>query len=228
MAFARQSGLELLQRTWLQGLAARTAFHVRLRLCSPLQPIPAGKKEGLPLHSQTVQAVAKSLQPPRQCRQVKLNGAGQGAKRSLGWIPSSRARSVSQRPGVSRRQAAGSVGQYGLSKYRLVGFDQRRRARALVLNVTLKVQRHPDSHCGDRQGRRTGSESAPCATSDACCSSLNSIIETRREDAPGAAGGRRPNACAHSARKPRTVARISITSTPQALVRKYDAIFVGH
>ncbi len=42
--FARQSGLELLQRTRLQGLAARTPFHVRLRLCSPLQPIPAGQR----------------------------------------------------------------------------------------------------------------------------------------------------------------------------------------
>ncbi len=103
-------------------------------------------KEGLSLHSQTVQAVSEEYCTRRkQCKKAKLRWrVSHGSRRSLGWIPV-KASALSYRNGQVHYQgkALSLWDSYGLSHYQLRSgsFNEDARGR-WYLNVTVDVK-HP-------------------------------------------------------------------------------------
>jgi IS605 OrfB family transposase len=104
-------------------------------------------KEGLTLHSQTVQAVSQEFVTRRkQFKKIKLAWRkSAGSRRSLGWIPV-KASALGYRDGQVRYQgqAISIWDSYGLSKYELGSgsFSEDSRGR-WYLNTTIKVKRAP-------------------------------------------------------------------------------------
>jgi putative transposase len=104
-------------------------------------------KEGLSLHSQTVQAINEEFVTRRkQFRKIKLAWRkSAGSRRSLGWIPV-KASALGYRNGQVRYQgqAISIWDSYGLSKYELGSgsFSEDSRGR-WYLNTTIKVKRAP-------------------------------------------------------------------------------------
>ena len=116
------------------------------RFCSniELDRYTAGAtKEGLSLHSQTVQAISKELVTRRrQFKKAKLRWrVSGGARRSLGWIPF-KASAIRYRGGQVwyGGRALSLWDSYGLSQYELGSgsFSEDSRGR-WYLNVTVKV-----------------------------------------------------------------------------------------
>ena len=101
-------------------------------------------KEGLSLHSQTVESVTDEyVTRRRQFKKSKLRWrASQGSKRSLGWIPT-KARCLQYRNGQVHYQgkALGLWDSYGLADYDLGqgSFSEDARGR-WYLNVTVKTK----------------------------------------------------------------------------------------
>ena len=202
-----------------------------------MQPFAAytrgATKEGLPLHSQTVQAVAEEFATRRrQCRQVKLRWrVSKGAKRSLGWIPF-KSSAIQYRNGqvFLAGKPLGLWDSYGLSKYRLgtgsISEDARGR---WYLNVTLKVQKPPGPATAaigkavalDLNLRRA-------ATSDAVLLEFEQHHRRLEEKIARAQRAKKPERvralCAKAANRRKDQHHKHST----ALVRQYDAIFVGH
>lgn len=102
-------------------------------------------KEGIPLHSQTIQAISEEYATRRkQFKKVKLRWRiSRGSKRSLGWIPF-KASALTYRNGqlwLSGINTPLSLwDSYGLSKYKLgagnIAEDSRGR---WYINITVKV-----------------------------------------------------------------------------------------
>ena len=101
-------------------------------------------KEGLSLHSQTVQAVAQEyIQRRRQFKKVRLSWRKSGgAHRNLGWIPF-KASAIDYRNGQIRygQQFLSLWDSYGLSTYELgtgtISEDSRSR---WYINITVKIE----------------------------------------------------------------------------------------
>ena len=115
-----------------------------------LHPYLSGAtKEGLPLHSQTMQGISDEYVTRRkQFKKVKLRWrVSQGAKRSLGWVPF-KAKAVSFKHGqlYFNGQYFKVWDSYGLSKYQIGAgsFSEDARGR-WYLNVTVEVKKQPRS-----------------------------------------------------------------------------------
>ncbi|MBC8737161.1 IS200/IS605 family element transposase accessory protein TnpB [Paraburkholderia sp. UCT31] len=111
-------------------------------------------KEGLPLHSQTVQAVSQELVARRiQHKKVKLRWrVSKGSRRSLGWIPF-KASALRYRNGqvfLSGFDKPLSLWEsYDLSKYELGSGNISEDARGRwYLNVTVKLKKTPKASLG--------------------------------------------------------------------------------
>lgn len=115
-------------------------------------------KEGLNLHSTTVQAISKELVTRRrQFKKVKLGWrVSGGARRSLGWIPF-KASALRYRNGQvlfsTLDQPLSLWDSYGLAGYKLGAgnFSEDARGR-WYLNVTVKVDKRPRSEAKSAVG----------------------------------------------------------------------------
>jgi putative transposase len=115
-------------------------------------------KEGLPLHSQTVQAISAELVTRRkQFRKVKLRWRiSNGSKRSLGWIPF-KASALRYRNGQlflsGIEQPLSLWDSYGLSNYQLGAGNISEDARGRwYINLTVKVGKPPKTIGKDAVG----------------------------------------------------------------------------
>ena len=102
--------------------------------------------EGVPLHSQTVQAIAEEFATKRkQFKKTRLNwrvSSRKSPKRSLGWVPF-KASAIRYRNGQVHFSGLGALSlwdSYGLASYNLGAgsFSEDARGR-WYLNVTVKV-----------------------------------------------------------------------------------------
>jgi putative transposase len=188
-------------------------------------------KEGLPLHSQTVQAITQELVTRRkQFRKVRLRWrVSSGSRRSLGWIPF-KASAIRYRNGQVHfmGRALSLWDSFGLRQYELGTGNLCEDARGRwYLNVTVKVPRPAPGTAGRAVGIDLGLQDF-CATSD------GQKIEAHRfyRDLEPAL------AVAQRARKKQRVkalhARVAnrrkdaLHQFSTTLVREYGAIFVGN
>ena len=102
-------------------------------------------KEGIPLHSQTIQAISEEYATRRkQFKKIKLRWrVSRGAKRSLGWIPF-KASALTYRNGQlwlsGIEQPLSLWDSYGLSQYKLGAGTIAEDARGRwYINITVKV-----------------------------------------------------------------------------------------
>lgn len=120
------------------------------RFCSAfdLHPYMAGAgKEGLDLHSQTIQAIAEEYVTRRkQFKKARLNWrVSRGSRKSLGWIPF-KASAISYKNGqiYLAGKALSLWDSYGLGDYDLGAGNISQDARGRwYLNVTVKAKRWP-------------------------------------------------------------------------------------
>jgi putative transposase len=190
-------------------------------------------KEGLPLHSQTVQAVAEEFATRRrQFRKVKLRWrVSKGAKRSLGWIPF-KSSAIQYRNGqvFLAGKPLGLWDTYGLSNYRLGSGSLSEDARGRwYLNVTVKVQkqaRPATAALGKTVALDLNLHSV--ATSDADLLEFEQHHRILEEKIVRAQRAKKPKLvralCAKAANRRKDQHHKHST----ALVRRYDAIFVGN
>ena len=189
-------------------------------------------KEGLPLHSQTVQAVAEELATRRrQFRKVKLRWrVSKGAKRSLGWIPF-KSSAIQYRNGqvFLAGKPLGLWDSYGLSKYRLgtgsISEDARGR---WYLNVTVKVQKQlkpAAAAIGKAVALDLNLRSA--ATSDGLLLELEQHYRILEEKIARAQRANKPKLVRALSAKAANSRKDQHHKHSTALVRKYDTIFVG-
>lgn len=106
-------------------------------------------KEGLSLHSQTVQAINEEFVTRRiQFRKLRLSWRkSDGARRSLGWIPIKKS-AIAYRSGQIRYQgtAIGVWDSYGLANYELGTGSFSEDARGhWYFNTTVKVKKKPNT-----------------------------------------------------------------------------------
>jgi len=108
-------------------------------------------KEGIPLHSQTIQGVAEEYATRRkQFKKINLRWrVSRGSRRSLGWIPF-KASALRYRNGqlwLSGLDKPLSLwDSYGLSKYQLGAGSISEDARGRwYINITIKVPKAPKS-----------------------------------------------------------------------------------
>jgi IS605 OrfB family transposase len=120
------------------------------RFCTAyeLDALTAGAtKEGLSLHSQTIQAIsAEYVTRRKQFRKRRLSWrSSRGARRSLGWIPF-KSSAIAYRDGQLRYQGVpiSLWDSYGLKDYKLGtgSFSEDARGR-WYLNVTVEVKKAP-------------------------------------------------------------------------------------
>lgn len=190
-------------------------------------------KEGIPLHSQTIQAVSAELVTRRkQFKKVKLRWrVSSGSKRSLGWVPF-KASALRYRNGqlfLSGFDKPLSLwDSYGLSKYELGAGNISEDARGRwYLNVTVKVKKAARSEGRSSVGLDLGLKDF-AATSD------GQVLEAQRyyrkyEAALG---------LAQRANKKKRVAALHakikhcrqdfLQKASTVLVRQHGAIFVGN
>ena len=188
-------------------------------------------KEGLPLHSQTMQGIADEYVTRRkQFKKVKLRWrVSQGARRSLGWVPF-KAKAVSFKQGqlYFNGQYFKVWDSYGLSQYRLGAgsFSEDARGR-WYLNVTVEVKRQP----------RSGGQAAAgidLGLTDLVATSDGLTVENARfyrDLEPALVVAQRANKksrvqALHAKIKARRKDALHKLST--ALVKQYGALFVGN
>lgn len=106
-------------------------------------------KAGLPLHSQTIQAIAEEYATRRkQAKKTRLRWrSSRGSRRNLGWIPF-KASALHYRNGqlwlAGLDKPLGIWDSYGLSRYRLGAGNLSEDARGRwYLNITVKVEAPP-------------------------------------------------------------------------------------
>ena len=140
--FCNETGIKVLER--------------ERRFCTAyeLDALTAGAtKEGLGLHSQTVQAIsAEYVSRRKQFKKRKLSWrSSKGTRRSLGWIPF-KASAIAYRDGQVRYQglAISLWDSYGLKDYKLGAgsFSEDARGR-WYMNVTVEVKRSGKSKAVD-------------------------------------------------------------------------------
>jgi len=115
-------------------------------------------KEGIPLHSQTIQAIGQEYATRRkQFKKVKLRWRKSGgARRSLGWIPF-RASALRYRNGQlwmsGIDKPIGLWDSYGLSRYQLGAgsFSEDARGRWYI-NISVKIAPTPMQTSGESIG----------------------------------------------------------------------------
>ena len=191
-------------------------------------------KEGLPLHSQTVQAISAELVARRkQARKVRLRWrVSGGARRSLGWIPF-KASAIRYRNGqvFLAGMPLSLWDSYGLSRYKLgagcISEDARGR---WYLNVTVKVEHKPKAS-PHNVGRSVGLD---LGLKDFAATSDGDILEAQRfyrdlEPALATAQRARKKARVKTIHAKIAARRKDILHKEStALVRAYGAIFVGN
>lgn len=187
-------------------------------------------KEGLSLHSQTVQAIsAEYCTRRRQFKKAKLRWRmSRGTRRSLGWIPI-KAIAMSYRAGQVHYQgkALSLWDSYGLSKYQLRSgcFSEDSRGR-WYLNVTVDVKK-PTSIVG------VGAIGIDLGLKDLAAFSDGSKVEAKqfyRDLAPALAVAQR----AHKTSRVKAIhAKIAnrrkdfLHKLSTELVKAHGAIFIG-
>ena len=190
-------------------------------------------KEGIPLHSQTIQAIGQEYATRRkQFQKVKLRWRNSGgARRSLGWIPF-KASALRYRNGQlwmsGIDKPIGLWDSYGLSRYQLGAgsFSEDARGRWYI-NISVKVAPTPMQTSGESIGIDLGlKDFATCSNGE----KLEALGLYRLHEAK--------LAMAQRARKKRLVktihARIANKrkemhhTESTRLVRKFGAIFVGN
>ena len=204
------------------------------RFCSnvDLDKLTAGAtKEGLSLHSQTVQAISKELVTRRrQFKKAKLRWrVSHGARRSLGWVPfkASALRYKGGQVWYSGR-ALSLWDSYGLNGYELgTGtFSEDSRGR-WYLNVTVKTAKPAQSKASTAVGIDLGLKDF-LATSDGAAAGAHTFYKDLELAL----------ACAQRANKKRRVKAIhakianrrkdALHQLSTRLVKQNGAIFVGN
>ena len=140
-----------------------------------LQKYTAGAtREGLPLHSQSVQAIAEEYATRRkQFKKTKLRwrvSNPKSSKYSLGWIPF-KASAISYRNGQVQFSGLGPLSlwdSYGLSSFELGAgsFSEDARGR-WYLNISVKVRQTPTATSGQVLGIDLGLKTAATASNGA-------------------------------------------------------------
>ncbi|MCP3721998.1 transposase [Paraburkholderia sp. CNPSo 3272] len=191
-------------------------------------------REGLPLHSQTVQAVTQELVARRkQHRKVKLRWrVSNGPRRSLGWIPF-KASAIRYRNGqvFFSGKPLSLWDSYGLADYELGTGNLSEDARGRwYLNVTIKVKKRPKPPTG-LVGRSVGIDLGLkdfAATSDAEVFSLDKPYRKYEEALAVAqrAGKKERVRAIHSIIRNSRKDQLHKLST--AFVEEYDVIFIGN
>ena len=191
-------------------------------------------KEGLPLHSQTVQAISAELVTRRkQHKKVKLRWrVSGGARRSLGWIPF-KASAIRYRNG--QVHLAGMPlslwDSYGLSAYELGAGNISEDARGRwYLNITVKVKKQPKPTFSEVQ-RSVGLD---LGLKDFVATSDGDVVEAQRfyrDLEPSLAVAQRAGKKARTRALHAKIAHRRndfLHKLSTALVRKHGAIFVGN
>lgn len=188
-------------------------------------------KEGLSLHSQTVQAIsAEYCTRRKQFKKAKLRWrVSHGVRRSLGWIPV-KASALSYRGGQVRYQgkALSLWDSYGLADYQLRSgnFSEDARGR-WYLNVTVDVKQ-PEKKVG------TSSVGIDLGLKDFAGLSNGQMVEAKqfyRDLQPALAAAQRSG---HKDRTKAIHAKISnrrrdfLHKLSTQLVKEYGAIFIGN
>jgi IS605 OrfB family transposase len=191
-------------------------------------------KEGLPLHSQTVQAITQELVARRkQHRKVKLRWrVSGGPRRSLGWIPF-KASALRYRNGqvFFGKTPLSLWDTFGLANYELGAGNISEDARGRwYLNVTVKVKKKPKPSTGEVE-RSVGIDLGLkhfAATSDAQVFSLEKLYRKYEgELAVAQRAGKKDRVRAiHAKIKHSRKDQLHKLST--ALVEEYGAIFIGN
>ncbi|WP_229419262.1 RNA-guided endonuclease InsQ/TnpB family protein [Pseudoduganella dura] len=190
-------------------------------------------KEGVPLHSQTIQAIGQEYARRRkQFNKAKLRWRkSSGARRSLGWIPF-KASALRYRNGQlwmsGIDQALGLWDSYGLSKYQLGAgsFSEDARGRWYI-NINVKVAREPRSAATNAVGIDLGLKHFATLSNGEKIEALKHYLHHEAK-----------LAMAHRAGKKRLVKTIHARIANQRkhqhhvrsteLVQRFGAIFVGN
>jgi IS605 OrfB family transposase len=190
-------------------------------------------KEGLPLHSQTVQAVAEELASRRrQFRKVKLRWrVSKGAKRSLGWIPF-KSSAIQYRNGqvFLAGKPLGLWDSYGLSSYRLGSGSISEDARGRwYLNVTVKVRKqHGPSAAAIGKAVALDLNLRSAATSDAVLLGFQQHHRVLEGKIARAQRAKKPKLVRSLCAKVANRRKDQHHKHSTALARNYGAIFVGN
>ncbi len=191
-------------------------------------------KEGLPLHSQTVQAINEEFVTRRkQHKKVKLRWrVSGGARRSLGWVPFKKSAIQYRNGQVFFAGVPLSLwDSYGLSSYELGpgNFSEDARGR-WYLDVTVKVTKLPRPAAGAVES----SVGLDLGLKEFCATSDGEVVEAQRfyRDLEGQlavaqrAGKKARTRALHAKISNRRKDFLHKQST--ALVQQYGAIFVGN
>ena len=190
-------------------------------------------KEGVPLHSQTVQAIAEEYASRRkQFKKAKLRwrvSNPDSSKYSLGWIPF-KASAISYRNGQVQFSGLGPLAlwdSYGLSNFELGAgsFSEDARGR-WYLNVTVKVRLTPTASSNQALGIDLGLKTASTASNGAQLTAKHyHRLEKQLATAQRARKKDRVRAISAKIRNQRKDALHKFST---ALVNDYGAIFIGN
>jgi IS605 OrfB family transposase len=191
-------------------------------------------KEGLPLHSQTVQAVTQEYVERRiQHRKVKLRWrVSRGSRRSLGWIPF-KASAIRYRNGqvFFGKTPLSLWDSYGLADYELGAGSISEDARGRwYVNFTVKVKKQAKPPTGEVE-QSTGIDLGLkdfLATSDGYVVSLEKHYRKLEGDLATAQRANRKARVRAIHAKIKNSRRDQLHKLSTALVEEYGAIFVGN
>ncbi len=190
-------------------------------------------KEGIPLHSQSVQAIAEEYATRRkQFKKARLRwrvSNPDSSKYSLGWIPF-KASAISYRNGQVQFSGLGPLSlwdSYGLSSFELGAgsFSEDARGR-WYLNISVKVRLTPTTTRNEVLGVDLGLKTAATASNgDRLTAKHYHRLEEQLATAQRARKKDRVRAISAKIRNQRKDALHKFTT---ALVNDYGAIFIGN
>ena len=190
-------------------------------------------KEGIPLHSQTVQAIAEEYATRRkQFKKAKLRwrvSNPDSSKYSLGWIPF-KASAISYRNGQVQFSGLGPLSlwdSYGLSNFDLGSgsFSEDARGR-WYLNISVKVRLTPTTTRNEVLGIDLGLKTAATASNGAQLTAKH--YHRLEEQLAMAQRARKKDRVRAIGAKIRNQRKDALHKFTTALVNDYGAIFIGN
>ncbi len=190
-------------------------------------------REGIPLHSQTIQAIsAQYVQSRRQHKKVKLRWrVSRGAKRSLGWVPL-KSSAIQYRQGQFHVSGLGALSiwdSYGLHagmRFGVAHLSEDARGR-WYLNVVVTRERRILPKTGKVTGADLGLNNA-LSLSDGAQIEAPRSFRQYEERLAVAQRARKPGRARAIHAKIANARKDFLHKTSTALVREFDAIFIGN